>query len=592
MKLERSKNATRNVVWGAANKIIVILAQLVIRATLVRVLGEQYLGLNSWFTSILSVLSLAELGITSALVFHMYRAIVEDDKEKICALLYFYRRCYHTIAVVILVLGLAVLPLLPFLVSTDVPTDVNIYILYLINLSSTVISYSLFAYKGCLLEAHQRSDLVSKIAVLVNTMQYGVQLVMLFAFKNYYLYSIVTPVMFLASNLLTAFVAGKHYPDYRPFGKPDAELRKAIFGKVKALFVYKVGNVCATSVDNLVVGAFLGVSVLGAFTNYQYIITMLFSFLLMYYNAIQAGLGNSIVTESVERNFVNFKKLLFMQSWICGFCAVCLLCLYQDFIGLWMGENMLLSMDLVLCFVVYFYAFKIQDAVTVFKDAAGMWEPDRWRPLVSAGCNLAINIVLVQFIGLYGILFSTIICCLLIDLPWAAYVLFKNYFKKSVGIYYVRLLVYTLVNVAVAAAVFGICYLIPAGNSLGERVLWFLCKIGICAVLSNLLFVLVYHRTKEFKSVWQTGKNALRALFGRGGRGTQTAAVPSGGTSVAQEPAAQESAAQESAAQETAAGENGVCGDVAEGSTENPAGATEDRLQRENAPQGGESESK
>ena len=211
-----------------------------------------------------------------------------------------------------------------------------------------------------------------------------------------------------------------------------------------------------------------------------------------------------------------------------------------------------------------------------------MWEPDRWRPLVSAGCNLAINIVLVQFIGLYGILFSTIICCLLIDLPWAAYVLFKNYFKKSVGIYYVRLLVYTLVNVAVAAAVFGICYLIPAGNSLGERVLWFLCKIGICAVLPNLLFVLVYHRTKEFKSVWQTGKNALRALFGRGGRGTQTAAVPSGGTSVAQE----------SAAQETAAGENGVCGDVAEGSTENPAGATEDRLQRENAPQGGESESK
>ena len=150
-----------------------------------------------------------------------------------------------------------------------------------------------------------------------------------------------------------------------------------------------------------------------------------------------------------------------------------------------------------------------------------------------------------------------------------------------------RIQVYTLVNAAVAAAVFGICYLIPAGNSIGERVLWFLCKIGMCAVLPNLLFVLVYHRTKAFKSVWQTGKNALRALFGRGGRGAQTAAVPSDGTS-----GAQELAAQEPAAQETASGENGVCGDAPEGSTENPAGAAEDRLQRDNAPQGGESENK
>ncbi len=515
MKLERSKNATRNVVWGACNKIIVILAQLVIRATLVRVLGEEYLGLNSWFTSILNVLSLAELGITSALVFHMYRAIVEDDKEKICALLAFYRRCYHTIALVILVLGLAVLPLLPFLVSTDVPADINLYVLYLINLSSTVISYSLFAYKGCLLEAHQRSDLSSKIAVLVNTLQYGFQLVMLFAFRNYYLYSIVTPFMFLASNFFTAFVAGKHYPDYRPFGKPDAELRKAIFGKVKALFVYKVGNVFSMSVDNLVVGAFLGVSVLGAFTNYQYIITMLFSFLLMYYGAIQAGLGNSIVVESVEHNFTNFKKLLLMQSWICGFCAVCLLCLYQDFIGLWMGEGMLLPMGLVVLFVVYFYTFKIQDAVTVFKDAAGMWEPDRWRPLISAGCNLVINILLVQVIGLYGILLSTILCCLLIDLPWAAHVLFKNYFKRSVATYYIRLLVYTLVNIAAAAATFGVCALVPSGGEVWQRVLWFLLKIAVCTLLPNLLFLLAYHRTAEFKLLLQTGKNALSSLFGK-----------------------------------------------------------------------------
>ncbi len=527
MKIERSKNATRNVIWGTINKILIILAQLLIRAILIRVLGQEYLGLNSLFTSILNVLSLAELGIGSALVFNMYRAIVDDDKIKICALLHFYKRCYHTIAVVILVVGLAVMPLLPFLVQEELPDGINLYILYAVNLSSTVISYSLFAYKGCLMEAHQRSDLVSKIAVTVNTLQYALQIVMLLVFRNYYLYSVVTPVMFLASNLLTAFVANRNYPEYRPQGKIGGELRKAIFAKVKALFVYKVGGVLSSSFDSLVVGAVLGMAVLGQFTNYQYIITMLFSFLLMYYNAIQAGLGNSIVTESVERNFGNFKKILFLQGWICGFCAVCLLCLYQDFIGLWMGEDMLLSMGIVVCFVVYFYAFKIQDAVTVFKDAAGMWEADRWRPLLSAACNLTLNLVLVQFIGIYGILLSTIICCLLIDLPWAAYILFKNYFKRGVGVYYARLAVYTLVNIAVAAVTFGVCLLIPAGTGLWERILWFICKIAVCVVLSNLLFVLVYHRTREFKEIWQMGKN-IQASFFR--RRPATAGTVAGGT--------------------------------------------------------------
>ena len=528
MKFERSKNATRNVFWGLLDKIVIILAQLLIKAILLRVLGEEYLGLNSLFTSILSVLSLAELGISSALVFHMYRAIVDEDKLKICELLHFYRRCYYTIAAVILIAGLAVMPFLPVLVRDEMPGGLNIYVLYGFNLASTVISYSLFAYKGCLMEAHQRSDLSNKVFVAVDTLQYIVQIVMLLAFRNYYLYSVVPPAIFLLRNLLIAFVANKYYPDYRPQGKLNKGVRKAIFGKVKALFVYKVGNVCSTSVDGIVVSAFLGLQVLGIFTNYQYIITMLFSFLLMYYNAIQAGLGNSIVTETVERNFGNFKKLLLMQGWICGFCAACLLCLFQDFMSLWMGESSLLSMGLVVCFAVYFYAFKIQDAVTVFKDAAGMWEADRWRPLLSAACNLTLNILLVQFIGLYGILLSTIACCLFIDLPWAAHVLFKNYFKRNAGVYYARLAVYTLVNIAVAAATFGVCALLPTAAELWQRVLWFLLKIVICAVLPNLLFVLVYDRTAEFKSLWQTGKNALSSLLGKGRKPASAPAASEG----------------------------------------------------------------
>lgn len=514
MKLERSKNAARNVFWGMFNRIIIIFAQFILRIIVLKTLGSEYLGLNSLFSSVLSVLSLAELGIGSALVFHMYRAIVEENTPVIRALLAFYKKCYHTIAFVILILGLAIMPFIPYLVKDGAPDGLNLYILYAMNLSSTVISYSFFSYKGCLLEAHQRSDVVSKIAVFTNFVQYGLQIALLLVFKNYYLYCLVTPFIFLLTNFLTSFSVDRLYPEYRAEGKIEQSVRKSIFGQVKALVVYKAGGVVSTSLDSVVVSAFLGTAALGVYSNYYYVVSMLFAFFLMYYNSVTAGIGNSIVTESVEKNFTLFKKLLFIQGWLCGFCSVCLTCLYQDFITIWMGKDMLLPFSATICFVAYFYVWKAQDVVTVFKDAAGMWEGDRWRPLVSAGVNLVLNLVSVQFIGVYGVLLSTVVCCLAIDLPWSSHILFKNYFKKGSATYFIRLIVYTFVNAAVCAITYGVCRFVPESNGAGD-ILWFVLKMAICVILPNLLFALVYFRTPEFKSVYLTVKRTLRSFLGK-----------------------------------------------------------------------------
>ena len=159
MKIERTRNAKRNMLVGWTQSILSMLFPFVTRTAMIYSLGVEYLGLNSLFTSVISVLNLAELGVGSAMVFSMYKPIAENNEKKICALMNLYKIYYRIIGVVIAIIGIALIPVLPYLIHGDVPSGINVYILYLLNLASTVFTYWLFGYKNCLFSAHQRIDI-------------------------------------------------------------------------------------------------------------------------------------------------------------------------------------------------------------------------------------------------------------------------------------------------------------------------------------------------------------------------------------------------------------------------------------------------
>ena len=191
IEMSRTKNAARNVLFGLINKIIVLLFPFAIRAIIIQTLGSEYLGLNSLFTSILQVLNLAELGFNSAVVYSMYKPIAENDTNTICALMNLYRKIYRIIGIIVVVVGLILLPFLSYLIKGSYPTDINIYILYIIYLFNTGLTYFLFAYKSALLTAHQRSDVISNVQSIAFILQYVIQIIILLKTKNYYMFVIV-----------------------------------------------------------------------------------------------------------------------------------------------------------------------------------------------------------------------------------------------------------------------------------------------------------------------------------------------------------------------------------------------------------------
>ncbi len=505
MKIERTKNAKRNIVWGVVNKIATLIIPFFCRTAVIQVFGVNYVGLNSLFTSILSALNLAELGFGSAVVFFMYKAIATDDEDRIRALVNYFKHVYKVIGTVVLLVGLSLLPFLQLFVNKDVPSDINIHVIYLLTLTATVLTYFLFAYKSSLFHAFQRNDVLMKISTAIAVAERILQLVFIFAFKNYYLYIASAIFAGIANNILISFFAKRHYPQYAAAGVLDKEVKKGIAQKIKGLIFYKIGNVVSGSADTIVISSFLGLTVMGRYGNYAYVLTTLFAFLGIYYSAMRSGIGNSIATESKQKNLDDFKFLQFVQNWMISWATVCLLCLFQDFIELYVGEEHQLPIGIVICFCAYFWTWKIQDVVHVCKEAAGLWDQDRFRPLIGAGFNLILNLIFVQIIGLYGVILSTVAQFIIIDLPWASKILFKNYFETSSKCYYLLLIKGLLETLIMCAATYFVCLQIHIDNT----VLSLLVKALLCVSVPNIIFVAFNVRSKEFKKVISRAKRIL-----------------------------------------------------------------------------------
>lgn len=507
MKIQRTKNATRNAFFSGMYQMMNMLVPFAMRSIILNFLGVEYLGLGGLFRSIFSVLNLAELGVGSAMVYSMYKPVAEDDTANICALMKLYRTFYRIIGLTVLTMGLILTPFLPQLIMGEVTVDINLYVLYFMNLGATAFSYWLFAYRASLLIAYQRSDIISKVALLVHSTEYVLKVLVLIIFRNYYYYLGLQLLGVIANNIFVAIRSRKLYPQYSPKGNLSKEEKHGISIRVRDLFTSNVSYVFSISADTLVISSFLGLAVLAVYQNYNYIISALKAMVGVIVGACLAGIGNSLVTESSEKNYRDLKKMTFLFGWLVSVSSAILLCTFQPFMHMWMGEKNMLDFKYVICFVIYFYFIGMSNLLNMFKDAAGIWKTDKWRPLTAAIVNLVLNLITIQWLGLYGVLISTIISISIVEIPWGLHNLFTTVFSREHLWRYVGLF-YSFVVIAFIACFVSwyVCSLIHLGNLLS-----FFVNAVISFIIVNVIFFVIYGRNNLFKeSVTQIIRVVLR----------------------------------------------------------------------------------
>ena len=511
MRINKTKNASRNMVYTLIMRSLQMILPFIVRTVVIYYMGIRYAGLNSLFASILQVLNLTELGVGHVMIFSMYKPIAEDDSDTICALMALYRKYYRIIGGVVLAIGLALLPFLPYLVKFDtVPNGINVYILYLMYLGQTVFSYWLFAYRNCLFNAHQRVDILSKVSSIIIVIQYGLQILVVVTLGNYYIYTLIMIVMLIVNNIVVAILSKKMYPQYSPRGKLEKYEIKSINRRVKDLFINKLGSVVVDSADTIVISAFLGLAVLAVYQNYFFVLTSVVGIIGIIFTSLNAGIGNSLVLDSKKKNYKDFEKISFAFMWILGICVAVMFCLYQPFMYVWMGKGFLLPFEMMASFCIYFFVKEIEQLLSLYRNAAGKFHEDRFRTVVSAVVNLALNLILVRQFKLYGILFSTIVSFALIGIPWIIRILFTTVFEKKYWKRYCfKMAVYIVGIAAVSLIAYAACYCIH----INKWVDLFL-KALICFAITNILFIFMYRKSKLYGDAKILFKNIVKSFVG------------------------------------------------------------------------------
>ena len=489
----RTINTKRNIVASYLLMAIQMIFSFVSKSVIVYTLGTDYLGLSSLFTAILTALNVAELGFTTSVVFFMYKPLAENNTARVCALLAYLKKVYKAVGLIILLLGFVTAFFLPYLINGNVPAGINIYILYILYLFNTSLSYFLSAHKTALLTAIQRLDLTKIVNCIVIVIQYLLQLIALIVFKNYYLFVISMIVGTGVTNLFVAYISKRKFPQYECKGNVSNEDKKEIISKVKGLLICNISIVTYTTLDSIVLSSFVGLVSVAIYNNYMTVYKAANQLIVLVRTAMQSSIGNSIASESISKNLYDIYLWQFLFSVIATWCASGMLCLYQPFMKLWMGNELLLPIGDVILIVVWFFIDIVQQAQNLYIAGAGLWNELRYSYIFNTCSNLILNILLGKFIGITGIIIASLITCIISGTFWQCIIIFKNYFKTSAREYIKTQFKYLTITIIVLTITFIICGSIDLYGITG-----FIIKLILCMSITTILLYLFYRRNKWY----------------------------------------------------------------------------------------------
>lgn len=490
----RTEYSIFNILTGLGGYILNTILGFICRIVFVQCLSADYLGVNGLFTNILTMLSLAELGIGSAIVYALYKPLAENDEEKIASLMKLYSKAYRTIGLLIAVVGLALMPFLSLIIREQPDINESIYLLYAINLFNTASSY-FFSYRSSLLVAAQRNYIVSGISYTVAIVQSVLQMVFLLVFRNYIGYLLIQTAGTLLFNIIVSHVATKQFPyicqkNTVPLPKNE---QRTLFTNVRDLMIYKVSSLLVNSTDNILITFFKGLATTGIASNYTLLVNTLNSLLAQIFNGLTASIGNHNASEPVEKRYRMFSFLNMMNFWIFGWAALGIYFCSSDLVQLCFGEEYVLSNEIPFVMALNFFTVGMMNAVWTYKHTLGLFHYGRFIQFFTGILNIVFSVLLGMCWGLFGILFATFIARLLTSLWYDPYAVFKYGFHMSLYIY-IKKLAYYMVLLAVAATLCQCAFLLVGGSLVVQTLL----RILLCSAITNLTFWIALHKTAEF----------------------------------------------------------------------------------------------
>lgn len=493
----RIQNSLKNILFGLSGQIISSIMGFIVRTVFIYKLGIEYLGIDGLFTSILLMLSLANLGFDTSMVYSLYRPLAEKNIIKIQALMNLYKNAYRIVGLIVLLIGLSLIPVLPSLINGEPKTD-NLYTIYILFLINSVSSYYFIYYQSIII-ADQRTYIISKIHSVFTIFSNCVQIVILVVFPYYILLLSFQIIFRVIENIFVAKKAIKLYPFIveNKNEKLSKVEKNKFFENLYSLFLYRISGIVINGTDNILISKFLGLEWVGMYSNYLLIILTLDTLLSYLFSSLKASIGNLYVTETGEKQYFIFRVLHFMNFWIYGLVTVVLWNLLNPFVNLWLGNQYVFSQLIVFMILLNFFTSGMQNACTTYRETTGMFVKAKYSSIVAAVINITFSLLLVRMLGISGVLLGTVISRLVTYFWFDPYLLFKYIFKRTVKEYFLRYF-YFSITVGVSTYITHVF----ANSFVMENLINKFIILGISSILiPNIMFFVIFNKTVEFKYI-------------------------------------------------------------------------------------------
>lgn len=488
----KSKRALLNVIINTVAQILNIVLAFVVRRTFSRMLGDEVLGLNSLFSSILAFLTLSELGIGTSISMCLFKPLAESDEEKIAAYMQLLKKIYIVIGFVIMVAGAICSPFLKYLVNGNFEirfliTSFGLYVF------STAITY-FYSYKKILLGADQKNYIVSAANLVYKIVINVAQYLVLVLTRNYQVFLVVAIICNFTENCVTSYICDQHYPYIGKYHvKLTQEEKRDIMSKIKGMLSYKISNYMIEGTDNIILSAVLGTVFVAYYNNYYLIINMLYAVFACVATSSVAGLGNILYTDKKTLKFA-FSKLLLVQHFVYSFSTTAFAILATDFVKEFFGEKSILPQTVVLLMVAVYYIKGYSQAIESVRNCAGEYQKDKYLNLFIALLNVIISILGAIYCGIAGILIGTLVCYIIKEIIVVPNIVFSNiivgqkrwYFKTGVQ------------HFVITCIIIMICEYIHTHLFIGNVWITWIANGLMCVVVSVGINIAVYHKTEEF----------------------------------------------------------------------------------------------
>lgn len=515
--MQRSKKVLINSIFGIAGYAILMLSNFITRSVFISQLGMSMAGVDTTFKNFLQVLSLAELGLSTGLIYKLYKPIGNKDNAAIKRILNFYKQAYKIISVIFMAGAFVLAFVVNFFVTDTDKSQLYIGILFILYAGDTVASY-LFANRKALIVADQNNYIVNRNDAFISIITFIFQVILLYLTKSFIVYAIVKIVCRLIGACSIGYQFKKMYPEVAADKSKETITggeRTSLLKNMGAMLCHRIGGVSVTATGSAIISKILGTVNAGIYGNYTLITNTLITLVVQVFNGITASFGNIVTVEDQKTVYRRFNLLYFFNYWIFSFCTTSVAVLIQPFMKIWIGnkaEN-LFSTSTVVLLLCYFYVNGIRRVVLMAKDSAGLYRPDRWFAITEASINIVLSVVLTLALkSVNGLIIANTVSMLIIPMWTQPYLVYKYVLKHSLGIYYIKYAVYAIVTAGETALTFWLCDLVvPKSNIWLELVI----KAVFCLVIPNLINLILFYRTEEMKDLKIMLKNLFFSKFSK-----------------------------------------------------------------------------